>query len=709
MKLSISVIGGASRAFLAALLPAAVLAAVLVSSRPEAGSAGPLLARPGLLPLSFVAGAGPEAGFVARAPGFSAAVGPGGGLVLIALGRGRLPRTAGRLTFAGGSSAARPAGEELLPGQTHSFLGADPRGWRTHLATWARVRCRDVYPGIDAVYYGRDGRLEYDLVVEPGADPGRIGLRWAGAGPARVDAAGDLLLPLGNGTLRQHRPVAYQLTSTGLREPVAASYRMAGPRPGLVRLALGRHDRHRPLVIDPVIAYSTYLGGRGFDQIHHAAVDRSGSLYVVGTTQSTNFPTRSPFQRAFAGGESFGDVFVTKLSSRGVLVYSTYLGGTGDDRDGGVAVDASGSAFVVGSTNSDDFPVTPGAFDRTRENDSGEGFVAKLDPSGSRLVYATYLGGPDHDALNAVALAADGSACVAGSSQGPDFPLVRPTQAAFGGGLDAIVARLDPTGSMLTFSTYLGGERADGADALGLDAAGHLYVAGFTISEQFPATPGAFDTTYGGHDAEDGFAARLDPETPRVVYCTYVGGANTDSLEGLAVGADGGVLLTGSTISSDFPITKFGLFTSPSGGYDFFLTGLAPDGGSLRYSTFFGGSESEDGGRAALDAAGNLYITGTTLSRNYPVTRDAVQKKRAGRAFDAVVSKLSPNGGQLFYSTYLGGTDDENADDIVVDATGAIYVVGVTQSRNFPGRKTAQKKKSGSDDGFVAKITGLRL
>ncbi len=609
-----------------------------------------------------------------------------------------------RMRLEGANARPQMVGLEELSGKSHYFLGNDPAAWRTNIPTYARVSYQEVYRGIDLVYYGNQGRLEFDFVVAPGADPGAIRLRFQGAVGLAIDAQGDLILATAGGDIRLHKPVVHQEVEGGRREIAGAYVLKEGDEVG-VDVAV--YDTGKPLIIDPVLSYSTYLGGRGADQGLGIAVDASGNAYVTGVTESVNFPTTAgAFQPTLRG---FTDVFVTKLNPTGsALVYSTYLGGSGSDFGSGIALDASGNAYVTGSTSSVNFPTTAGAFQTTLGGFT-DAFVTKLNPTGSALVYSTYLGGSGGDDVgNGIAVDASGNAYVRGATESANFPTTAGAfQTTFGGGAeDVFVTKLNPTGSALVYSTYLGGSGQDCGFGIAVDASGNAYVTGFTESANFPTTAGAFQTTYGGFT--DAFVTKLNPTGSALVYSTYLGGSGFDSGNGIAVDASGNAYVTGDTRSfSDFPTTAGAFQTTFGGGADdVFVTKLNPTGSALVYSTFLGGSGNEEGQGIAVDASGNAYVTGETRSPNFPTTAGAFQTTLGGGAStDAFVTKLNPTGSALVYSTYLGGSGGDGGFGIALDASGNAYVTGFTESANFPTTAGAFQTTLGGDaDAFMAKI-----
>jgi hypothetical protein len=646
-----------------------------------------------------------------------------------------------RMRLADGSAHARVVGLDELPGKSNYFIGNDPKKWRTNVPSYAQVKYEGVYPGVDLVYYGNQRQLEYDFVVAPGADPNQIKLSFAGADGMRVDAAsGDLVLKVGDDELRFHKPAVSQPTvaamSSSPSKPVAAlserrrrsetaataeldgAFVLASNNQVAFRMA--GYDPQRALVIDPVLIYSTYLGGSYYDLGYGIAVDAAGNAYVTGQTDSGDFPTANPLQpnnRASCGAPC-SNAFVTKFNPTGsALVYSTYLGGSAGDLASGIAVDSSGNAYVTGATSSIDFP-TANPFQGTCDvsppptgtGSCEDAFVAKLNPAGSELVYSTYLGGSHNDYGEGIAVDSSGNAYVTGVTSSDDFPTANPFQGApayFTDWTYAFVTKLNPTGSALVYSTYLG----DGTEgtAIAVDAAGSAYVTGDTGWMYFPTTANSFQPSYGGN--QDAFVTKFNPGGSALVYSTYLGGSETEYGQGIAVDSFGNAYVTGYTDSSDFPTAnpiqgcaKCGASIPP---YDAFVTKLDPTGSVLVYSTYLGGSGWDYGEGIAVDAAGNAYVTGNSGSTDFP-TANPLQACSNNNAF---VAQFNPTGSELVYSTCLGGAGGNSTwgYGIAADGAGNAYVTGVTNQNNFPVANPFQPNCdncwSVAGDAFVAKIS----
>lgn len=623
----------------------------------------------------------------------------------------RPPRSILRMKLEGANPAPQIEGLDQLTTKSNYFAGADPTAWRTDVPNYARVRYAQVYPGIDMVYYGNARHLEYDFIIAPESDPETIEVAFGGIQDFEISRMGDLVLHTKQGDVRQSKPTAYQEVN-GIKEDVAVSYVAKSGQS--IGFQLGAYDPALPLIIDPVLVYSTYLGGSGFDQGYAIAVDALGNSYVTGQTAAIDFPTTpGAFQTVYGGG----DAFIAKLNPSGsALVYSTYLAGASGN---GIAVDAAGNAYVTGDAGPLTFPTTAGAFQTSPIG--YDAFVTKLNPTGSALVYSARFGGNFDDFSRGIALDANGNAYITGwtvcRSTICTFPTVNAFQPNFAGGNnDAFVTKIDSSGSLLVYSTYLGGGKIingteDWGEAIAVDNAGSAYVTGYTYSPDFPVTSGAFDTARAGLDA---FVTKFTPDGTALVYSTFLGGAGREQGQGIAVDANGNAYVTGITESFDSPFTSAyegfpvtaGAFQT-KGSYDAFVTKLNAKGSGLVYSTYLGGTAGVDRGWAiALDDAGNACITGDTASNNFPVS-NAIQFGYGGGSTDAFVTKLNAAGSGLVYSTFLGGNLTDEGRGIACKG-GDVFVTGDTSSADFPTRNPLQVNNGGGlqnhDDAFVVRI-----
>jgi len=617
-----------------------------------------------------------------------------------------------RMKLVGADAGAAVEGAGELAGKVNYFIGDDPAGWRANVPTFGQVRYREIYPGIDVVYYGNQQQLEYDFIVAPGHDARAVKLEFEGADEIKLDAAGDLLLTIGEGTLRQPKPFVYQGAGGGLRA-VEAAYVVSVD--GRVGFSLGAYDAALPLVIDPSLIYSTYLGGSNLDQSNAIAVDSFGNAYVCGISNSRDFPTANPFQATFRAQPSAAlhDTFVTKLAASGsALVYSTYLGGDGDDRCNKLTADDSGNAYVVGTTDSTDFPLanpfqaTYGSAQSTNPSDRLDGFVTKLAPSGSALVYSTYLGGSGSDKPMGVALDSSANVYVVGDTNSPNFPVANPFQATRNGGTDAFVTKFNATGSALTYSTYLGGSRGAIAADIKVDAFGNAYLTGSTSSLDFP-TVNPIQSTLAGSSTNptfDAFITKINASGSALLYSTYLGGSATEVSTAIALDSSANAYVIGMTLSTDFPTTN-PFQPTTHGATEFFVTKLNATGSAHVYSTYLGGTERDSPAGIAVDSAGHAYVTGSTFSTDFP-TVNPIQpsKARPNEAQDCVVAKFNAAGTSLIYSTYFGGTITEICTGIAVDSANNAYITGITNSTDVPVLVPFQNINRGDSDGFVTKI-----
>jgi hypothetical protein len=620
-----------------------------------------------------------------------------------------------RLAWVDANRDAEVTPESPLPGSVNYFKGSDPSTWRTNIPTFERVRCKKMYPGIDLVYYGRGRRLEYDLVVAPGANPLAARLALTGA-EVSLTGKGDLDLTLSDGRRLQIRAlVAYQ-DQDGERRPVEAHYRLARHgRTNEISFQVAPYDPGRPLIIDPVV-YSTFLGGAAEDRAYRIVVNAAGEAFIAGDTINAgiNFPTTpgafSPLSLVATG---YSDAFVAKLNAAGsALVYSTFLGGSLSSRAFDMAINAAGEAFVTGTTFSRDFPTTVGAFQTAPRRL----FVTKLNAAGNALIYSTYLGGTTPggggDAVEGIVVNGADEAFVTGNTERIDFPT---TPGAFvrthnGPYLDwdAFVTRLNSTGTALVYSTYLGGSSEDWSTGIAVNAASEAFVVGFTYhydpTIMFPTTPGAFRTVPSGPTSDDDlFVVKLNAAGSALVYSTLLGGSDNEDDGRIAVNAAGETFVTGRTFSSDFPTTA-GAFSTV---YKVnFVAKLNSAGSALIYSTFLGGSGNvgEIAG-IAVTAADEALVIGTTNSTDFPTTAGALQTVLNGE-YNAFVTKVNAAGSGLVYSTFLGGSFRDWGTAIAIGSACDVFVTGITASTDFPTTAGAiDTTHNGSADAFVAKIS----
>jgi hypothetical protein len=561
-----------------------------------------------------------------------------------------------RFDFVGANRDARLVGDGELPGKANYFLGSDPAQWSSGVSLFTRIRVEQIYSGVDLVYYGNARRLEYDFVLAPKTDPAVLAIRFTGADRIRVDRDGNLVFTLGHAEISQPKPLVYQVVR-GQRKEIAGGYQLADPR--TVTFKLGDYDRELPLVIDPILSYARYFGGNAPDIGWDLALDTSGDgqfVYVAGETMSAGLPITTGTN--YSGGSGFGgDAFVAKFdlnSTTANPVYLTYLGGSGDDAALALAVDSDGNAYITGFTTSTNFPHPNGIF--------------------------TNLHGTANSRFGL-------------------YPQ------------DAFVAKLYSTGT-LAYATYLGGSTNDVGVGIALDAARNVYVTGYTGSKDFYTTNALYGTNAG---LEDAFVAKLNNTGDAFLYSTYLGGTNVDHGEGIVADDAGYAYVTGFTASTNFPNTNavqqfLNSKTNANfiGAYDVFISKLSPAGDQLAYSTYLGGGRNDIGFLIALDSQTNVYVTGSTLSVDFPVFPVANTNLPRGVVSatlfpDVFVAKFDSVGHQI-YTVMFGGTNVDEGWDLAVDTAGQVHVVGETYSTNYPtvgAYELLRSTNSGGADVFV--------
>jgi uncharacterized protein (TIGR03437 family) len=613
-----------------------------------------------------------------------------------------------RMRLAGANLRQPAQGLEATGGVSNYLVGNDKSLWRTNIPQYRSVRYRNVYDGVDELFYGDRGQLEYDLSVAPGADPSHILMEYDGARSIRVNDVGDLVLETDTGDLRIRRPLVYQTDRSGNRSVIEARFRLAGPKRASFLLA--RYDRKRPLIIDPTVTFSTYLGGSFSDTASAIAVDSSGNTYVTGHAGSRDFPTKNPLQPSNNGSGS-ADAFITKINPAGTaLIYSTYLGGSVGAQTNAIAVDTAGDVYVAGVTTSQDFP-TQNAIQPSAKTGRGTAFLSKLNPSGSAFVFSTYFGGSGSDNALGLALDSAGNVYLCGVTRSSDFPVKNGFQSTYKGtnGLstNGFVSKVSADGSTLVYSSYIGGSGYDGggggtdtANAIAVDGAGNAYLAGHAVSVNFPVLsplqPLSPNQTKSGV-VRTGFVAKVAP-TGSLVYSTFLGGSSVDSANGIAVDSAADVFVTGTTQSGDFPL-KNALYSATGVSPNVFVTKINPAGSALLFSTYLAG---QAGSAIALDISGNAYVAGYTTNIKFPV-QNPVQTVFTGQGA-GFVSALLADGSALIYSTFVGGGGDSVA-ALAVDTAGNAYAAGDannTQLPAFPG--AFQTKLNGTTNAFVLKL-----
>jgi Ca2+-binding RTX toxin-like protein len=600
-----------------------------------------------------------------------------------------------------GARPQRPSGEDRLDGVVSYFRGHEDL-WKSGIPTYGGIVYRDLWRGIDLAYAGEDGTLKYELRLDPGADPSDIRLRWRGATQVQIESDGSLSVITPGGTISDAPPVAYQ-TIGGRRVRVEAEHEVHGTTAGF---RLGAYDPTRALVIDPtLLVYAGYIGGGGDDLGFSVAVDTAGAAYVAGQTDSApgSFPeTVGPF---LAKGEA-SDAFVAKVAPDGTsLVYAGYIGGAGDEGAYGIAVDAAGAAYVTGPTTSDQstFPETVGPVLSKGLGSTPDAFVAKVNPGGTALVYAGYIGGIGSDEGFGIAVDGAGAAYVTGytdSSLG--FPTSVGPDTSKPGGSDAFITKVLPAGTGFQYSGFIGGSGEDFGNSVAVDGAGAAYVTGDTDSDQvtFPDTGGPDLSFNGGTDA---FVAKVNPGGTALSYAGYIGGDDLDVPLSIALDASMSAYVTGFTLSdaTTFPETV-GPLLSKSGGTDAFVAKVAPGGGGLTYAGYLGGAGDDRGHAVAVDSSGAAYVTGRTDSQPATFPETVGPLLVPGGELDAFVAKITAGGTAFAYAGYLGGAGRDVGYGIAVDAAGSAYVSGETAS--FPTTVGPDLTHNLGTDAFIAKV-----
>jgi hypothetical protein len=654
----------------------------------------------GRLPLRFEANQGqlnPEVKFAAHS----------GAYTLRLTSRGTSVSLDGRtvaMAFVGARRAPRIDGLEPVATRTDYYVGSRDR-WRAGVPTFSRVRYSGIYPGVDVVYYGNRSQLEYDFVLAPGADPRAIRMRFTGAENLHISDDGDLVVD----GMVQKRPVVYQEVP---RREIAGRYVLLGRN--TVGVQVGSYDRSRRLVIDPILTYLSYLGGSSTDRINCAKVV-GNRLFIAGQTATAELPATGTAYAAANGGLT--DIFVGVIDitpgSGFPLTYFTYLGGSNDDIPLAMDVDPKGVVYLAGVTTSTNFPLGGAVPQTTGAANSADAFVLQLYPDvggTDALLFATYLGGATaDDVANGIAIGPDGMAYVIGTTQSSDFPVTSDAyQPSQWGPSDMFLTKIDPVAGKIVYSTYLGGETNDDGRAILVDSKGLVYFTGSTLSDNFPMA--GFQVFGGRIGAQDVVAGVMDltkPNEKGLIYSTFLGGTGNEEARAMAFDANGNIIITGYTLSTDFPVTGDAVQNQNGGNGDAFVTVINPKlsfGSGLIYSTYFGGSHGEVAYGVAGDPAGNIYLTGYTLSSDLPLA-GSIPQGDWGKGIDVFVASITPGvigKGALNFSTFLGGSGIYVPTALTRAADGSVYVVGYGGS-GLPMTDNAQQGPAGGvSDGFIA-------
>ncbi|MBI5375841.1 MAG: SBBP repeat-containing protein [Candidatus Schekmanbacteria bacterium] len=584
-------------------------------------------------------------------------------------------------------------GESKSATQVNYFVG-NKENWKSNISTWDSVNLGEVYEGVELKLKAYGKNVEKLFYVNECGDVDDIKLTFDGAEDISVNKDGELEIETALGTVKFTKPFAYQEID-GKKVEVKCDFVTNSFSYGF---QVTSYNKNYPLVIDPSIVYSTYLGGSSFDYGYGIDADCSGNVYVIGGTESTDFIISSPYQ-GDSGGSA--DIFVTKINSSGSVIYSTYIGGNGYDRGYDIAVDCSGNAYITGFTESSNFPTVSPI--RATNGGGMDVFITKINPSGSSLIYSTYLGGNSSDVGFAIAVNASGNAYITGSTLSSNFPkyhnVIPNSKYGTTDASDAFIVKINLSGTGLLYSMLLGGNNDDEAKGIAVDGNGNIYVAGNTNSSDFPTVLPIQATKAGTGTTSDAFVTKINAAGTAILYSTYIGGSNIDYANGADVDSAGNVYITGATKSNNFPtvlpIKGYG------GGYDAFVTKINESGSAIVYSTYLGSGYGDFGNGIAVDNSGNAYVAGNT-GGNFPQVLPVQTTNLDGG--DAFITKINASGDAFVFSTRYGGQESDDARAIAIDSSGNIYITGNTSSTNFQIAAPIQRAYNGVWDAFVAKI-----
>lgn len=658
------------------------------------------------LPVWLEATAGNQ--FIARGEGHSIAISPGG-LTW------NLESRAVNVRFQDARQDAPVVSKTAIQsGRVDDFRGNSRSAWRTNLGRFSKVRYASVYNGIDLAVYGKGTSLEHDFIVQPHADPKQIRLAFDGADSVQLDqSSGAIVAKSGSEELRHLKPVVYQEID-GKRVDVAASYQLAGTQ---ATIHVDNYDESRELVIDPVLRYSTYLGGGNSEQPSALALAPDGTYWIAGSTNSTDFPIVGELPRTSGFGQ--GDIFVAHIDPRRSgnesVLYAAYVGGSGRETAAGAVVEPSGNVAIIGTTTSVDMPVV-GSYDIQLAGGVDVAII-RIDDRRSgtdALVYTTFLGGDGEDYGTAIAVDSRNHLYVTGRTNSENYPVTaNPLQSVRQGGFEAFISHVDPDGGSngLIWSTYYGGSSSDGGTAIAVDERGRIYVGGYTFSGNFPTGNDPLLADYWG--AGDGFLIRVDPARPGLEGIdrgTFLGGSGIDYVYGIKLAAEEVVYVTGYTTSDNFPTSGNAPQTRFGGLADAFVARIdhkIPGFGQLTFSTYLGGSRTDIAYSITAETSGRIHVTGYTYSSDFPVSRNALQSRFGGGAQDAFLATLNPAlpaSESLFYSSFWGGEGLETGYALATDNACTVYLTGQTTDSRMTIQDGYQPGIGGLPDGFVANV-----
>ncbi|UCG62910.1 MAG: SBBP repeat-containing protein [Candidatus Zixiibacteriota bacterium] len=602
-----------------------------------------------------------------------------------------------KASFIGTSAALKIVGEEMLDYKCNYFLGNDQTRWQTNVPNYSSILYRNIYNGINLRYYGNGSELEYDFIVAPGVDPSQIQIRYDGIESLAVNGDGELEVTTLWGTIIESCPYIYQVDGDEQIE-LSGSYELISDNSfGFAVDAI--YDARLPVVIDPILTYSTYFGGTRADYAVTLEIDDARNVYIAGVTSSSDFPLLFPYQATYGGSI---DAFVTKMELDGTLLFSTYFGGVGAEEWPTMALDDEFNIYISGRTFSSDFPAYLGYSNEM--NGNSDLFAFKLNSTGDQLIYSSFLGGSADEYAGYVDVDPNRRFYVFAITESDDYPLVNhfqtyPSQNPVS--YDLCLTRFNTAGNDLEYSTYLGGTEDESALGIAVDAAGCAHVCGYTYSPEFPVE-NPYDAVQEGCD---GFITKFSPEGNSLIFGTFFGGTENDWIEAIDVDGEGGVYVTGSTRSDDFPLVN--PFQSEFRGgvdliTDLFASKFNSTGTTLIYSTYLGGTGDDFVEKILIDDLGVAIISGYTYSADFPLVNPLFSDLNG--IYDASLSALGPTGNELTFGTYLGGSETEIGWDLAVDEVRNVYLVGFTKSPDFPLVDPIQTTLKGTFDGFVAII-----
>ncbi|MDP3980958.1 MAG: SBBP repeat-containing protein [Chlamydiota bacterium] len=597
-------------------------------------------------------------------------------------------------------------GQNESDGKINYFVGRNKINWKSNVSTYGSVVYKKIYEGIDLKFYSRLNQLEYDITIMPGADPSDLILTYENIEGLSLTREGELLVMTKEKdiVLRHRSPFIYQEIG-GQKIAREGTFIILNNYSFGFRIT--SYNKKYPLIIDPVIVFSSYLGGSDLDRSYAVTVDSSGYAYITGETLSSNFQEQKMLP---PGYETLGwHVFVSKIDvARGKLVYTTYFGGSDDDAGYDIEVDKTGCVYVTGKTYSNDFTtVNP-----IQSNNAGgkDAFVTKLSPSGDTILFSTYLGGDDEDCSCGMALDSGGNVCVVGYTYSNNFPTRDPLQENNAGGFDVFITKILSSGKDIIYSSYYGGSLFDHGKDIAFDKYDNMYVTGYTWSSDFPLE-NPYQSNYGG-GLYDAFVMKLTDKGRDVIYATYLGGSSDDLAYSITVNDKGNAFISGATLSTDYPLANPFQPIHPGLFWDAFVTKLNIAGDGLVYSSYLGGSRSDHGFSIALDGQNNAYVFGFTESNDFP-TVEALQANHAGGIVDAFISKINAEGSALVYSSYFGGSRIDYGYSIAfynsLTMSSYAYITGYTSSYDLPVIDAFQTELSGATDAFLSVINMTNL